>query len=231
MKRITKVLSEVFPQIEMADTRKEEVIRTTCHKYQSIFPFVQLGQVKSYIKLEVTQMGSYEPCQAHTMRSYIADYLDDLGDHATIEKYHLAAFPVRVLGLERTFAEKTSCLVQYSHAITPYKALGNRIRHIFDLHELLQRKGIQDWLKSPDFGEILAKVKTEEQKNYRDNNLWLTVHPAQALIFSEPLDTLKKMPSLSWESFGVMLLNCDIPDDELLANSLTQIQKALKKLI
>lgn len=230
MKRVTKTLSEVLPEIEMPTTRKGEMIRTTYHAYDYIHPATALGQVKDHIKLEVIQLGHATPCQMGTMRSYIADHLDHLGDHATIATYGLEAFPVRVLGLERTFAEKVACLVQYAHVFDRYKALGDRIRHAFDLHELLKRQEIVDYMAHSSFAEMLAEVKKEAWGNYRENNMWLTVHPSKALIFEAPLATLKKIPPSSKEGFSLMLIKREMPSDEVLAMSLSAINDILKEI-
>ena len=156
------MISEVLPEIEDPTTRKEEIIRTTAHAYGDPNKKEGLGQVKGHIKLEVTQMGSFEPSQMSTMQSYITDYLEEICDQATIEKYGLKAFPVRVLGLERTLCEKISCLNLYARAMDPYQALGSRIRHIFDLHELVQLEKMKAYMETDSFEKMMLTVKKEE---------------------------------------------------------------------
>ena len=127
MKRVTVNLSQVLPEIKMPETRKKEVIRTTCHEYPSIYQSGSAAAIRPYVKLEVTQMGDSEPSQEQNVQCYITDHLQALNDHQTIEKYHLEPVRVRVLGLERTFDEKVSCLIKYSHALEPYSALSKQV--------------------------------------------------------------------------------------------------------
>ena len=230
MRRISKTISKIFPEIEDPYTRKEEIIRTTAHAYGDLTKKEGLGQVKGYIKLEVTQMGSYEPSQISTMQSYITDYLEEIGDQTTLEKYSLKAFPVRVLGLERTLCEKISCLNLYSRAMKPYEALGNRIRHIFDLHALTQLKKIRAYMATDAFDTMMLTVKKEEEKNYQHNNLKLVFPPSKASIFSQSLQTLKAIPAKSKSAFNRMLIDSQLPSNESLANSLSQIHQALQKI-
>lgn len=55
-----------------------------------------------------------------------------------ITKYELEPFSVVALYRERTFCEKIISLVRFSYTENPIKDLVNKVRHTYDLHQLLK---------------------------------------------------------------------------------------------
>ena len=66
-----------------------------------------------------------------------------------------------------------------------FKDLKKKIRHLYDLHKLLQKKEFANFFNSKDFEEMLLKVANDDVKSYRNDNAWLIYHPSKALIFSD----------------------------------------------
>ena len=69
--------------------------------------------------------------------------------------------------------------------INPVRALKNKIRHCYDLNQLLCLKRFQDFLTSSEFETMLLKVGKDDFRGYKNNNKWLLNHPSQALIFDK----------------------------------------------
>ena len=60
-----------------------------------------------------------------------------------------------------------------------------KIRHTYDLNQLLHQDEFLTFFNSPEFDKMLLKVAQDDVKSFRNNNLWLNNHPSKALIFNE----------------------------------------------
>ncbi|WP_262497238.1 nucleotidyl transferase AbiEii/AbiGii toxin family protein [Maribacter sp. 6B07] len=56
------------------------------------------------------------------------------------EEYNLLPFEALVLDSRRTLCEKLMSLVRFSHTETPIVDLNAKIRHVYDIHQLLKDK-------------------------------------------------------------------------------------------
>lgn len=76
-------------------------------------------------------------------------------------------------------------LVRFSYGENPIKDLRLKIRHVYDLHQLLQVKEFSDFFDSDGFINMLLKVGQDDVASYKSNNQWLKHHPNEALIFKD----------------------------------------------
>lgn len=100
------------------------------------------------------------------------------------EEYGLLPFNVSILAPEGTLCEKIICLVRFSHTEDPIKVLRNKIRHVYDLHQLLPQFDISEFFDFPNFDQMLHKVALDDEISFRNNKEYF--HPSQALIFEQP---------------------------------------------
>ena len=63
--------------------------------------------------------------------------------------------------------------------------LKKKVRHTYDLHQLLQEKYLLDFFYSKNFEDMLLKVAQDDVESYKNNNNWLKHHPNEAKIFAE----------------------------------------------
>jgi hypothetical protein len=75
-------------------------------------------------------------------------------------------------------------LVRFSYGENPMEDWRKKIRHTYDLHQLLQQTEFSDFLQSPDFDEMLLRVASDDVMSFRNNNKWLENHP-QLHLFSK----------------------------------------------
>ena len=61
----------------------------------------------------------------------------------------------------------------------------NKIRHIYDIYQLLQQKAFRDFVESDEFTRMLIKVANDDVVSFRNNNDWLVNHPNESLFFKE----------------------------------------------
>ena len=162
IKKISEVVSAVLPEIEVPGiTNKFGMIRKTAHSYQKNFDG-QFGQVRDNIILESTWLGSFEPYTTATVSSFVSDMMNNTGQQALIEEYNLQPFQVQVLSKERTLCEKMMSLVRFSFTENPIVDLNNKIRHIYDIHKLLDETAINDFFNSDRFESMLLTVAKDD---------------------------------------------------------------------
>lgn len=107
--------------------------------------------------------------------------------------------------------------------------LTNKVRHTYDLHQLLQEKRISKFLKSDDFETMLNQVGKDDDKANPNDKEWLAKHPSESLIFRE---TKKVWGTISKTYLGSFkeLLTGELPDERDVLESLLTIGKRLKHI-
>ena len=121
-------------------------------------------------------------------------------------------------------------LVRFSYTETPVDDLKKKIRHIYDLHQLLSQKEFFEFFYSPEFDKLLLKVATDDVASFKNNNIWLNNHPNEALIFKnvENLwDALKIVYSNDFRN----LVYGDFPDEAVVLKTLKMIQERLTTIL
>ena len=76
-------------------------------------------------------------------------------------------------------------LVRFSYGDNPMEDLKKKVRHTYDLHQLLQQKEFSDFFDSTAFEDMLLKVANDDVASYKNSNEWLIHHPNEALIFKD----------------------------------------------
>ena len=103
----------------------------------------------------------------------------------------------------------------------------NKIRHTYDLHQLLKVPSIVDFFESPAFEEMLSLVGQDDVESFKNNNDWLTYHPIEARIFSETEATWKLLENTYTNEFGNLVYGV-LPKSEEVLGSLIKIRERLK---
>jgi len=76
-------------------------------------------------------------------------------------------------------------LVRFSHGADPIHDLKNKIRHTYDIHQLLQVDEVLQFFQSTNFDEMLHLFAKDDFESFKSNNEWLYQHPKDALIFKD----------------------------------------------
>lgn len=227
IKAIGKVVENVLPEIEVAGlTHKKGNIRKTVHRYEKLFR-KNPGQVRENIILESTWLGNSEPFTEIQISSYVYEMMMYREQQAQIEKYNLAPFTVQVLSKERTFCEKIMSLVRFSRSNDSITDLRNKIRHIYDIHQMLKNDELRAFFENTEFDEMLVKVGHDDKISFKNNNDWINEHPANALIFAEPEQTWKEVNPAYKGAFRDLVFG-EFPSEEELIDTLKVITKRLE---
>lgn len=139
IKTIGKVVDAVLPEVQIDGlTQKRGMNRKTAHSYSKEFKG-DYGQVRDVIVIEATWLGYFEPFTTKPIISLVGQMMLDNGQGDIAKDNGLMPFEVRVLEPKRTLCEKIMSLVRFSYDEDPITSLKNKIRHCYDLHQLLRQ--------------------------------------------------------------------------------------------
>lgn len=195
IKIIGKTVESILPEINIPEiTQKRGMNRKTAHLYSKEFDG-NYGQVRDVIILESTWLGYYEPYTTRSIVSFVGNMMIDNGQTAIADANGLLPFNAQVLAPIRTICEKIMSLVRFSYGENPIDDLKKKIRHTYDLHQLLQQSEFTEFFQSSAFDEMLLKVAQDDVASFRNNNKWLNYHPNEALIFKNLNDVWDELKS------------------------------------
>lgn len=229
IRAISKVVEKVIPEIDIEGlTNKMGNIRKTVHQYDKLFEG-DFGQVREHVIVEATWLGNFEPFSEMQVSSYIYEMMKAKGQDELIEQYNMAPFTIQVLSKLRTFSEKIMSLVRFSRSEEPIDDLKNKIRHVYDIHQMLKDEEICQFFESSDFDDMLIKVGNDDMIGYKNNNAWISEHPSTALIFEKPQETWEKL-SKEYNGNFKDLVTGELPPEGALIETLKQVADRLKKI-
>lgn len=229
IRTISNVVSNVLPEIEIAGlTHKMGMNRKTAHSYNKEFKG-DYGQVRDAIVVEATWLGYFEPYTTKSVCSFAGEMMMNNEQSKIAKEQDLLPFNVLVLEPSRTICEKIMSLVRFSYGENPITDLKNKIRHVYDLHQLLSVKELLTFFKSKEFDIMLLKVAQDDVASFKNNNEWLKNHPVNSLIFENPEKVWSDL-KIVYESDFKNLVYGSFPDETELLDTLILIQKRIKSI-
>lgn len=229
LRTLSKAIENTLPEIEVVGiTNKRGMIRKTAHSYSKQFEG-DYGQVRDFLVLESTWLGYHEPHTQKQISTYIHQMMVKTGQEDIAKEYELLPFDIRVLETTRTICEKIMSLVRFSHSENPTEDLKLKIRHLYDLHQLLSIDVLSTFLDSPDFEIMLNKVGQDDIEGYRTGNEWLIHHPKQAILFSEVDKTWSEIKEVYKGNFSDLVYGTLPKEDEIL-DTIKRISNRLESI-
>lgn len=227
LRKITNLVGTKLTEVdEEGITHKLGMIRKVAYSYPKSFSG-KYGQVRENIIVEATWLGRYEPYHNHVISSYVAAMMETAGQQKFVEEYGLLPFEVQVLHVNRTICEKIMSLVRFSHTDDPITDLRNKIRHTYDLYQLLKVPAILAFFESPAFEGMLSLVGQDDVESFKNNNDWLAYHPSEARIFRETEEIWELLENTYTNEFGNLVYGV-LPKSEEILGSLIKISERLK---
>lgn len=231
LKEVTDIVDKSLLEIVPDDpgSKKLGSLRKIVYSYPKIGMQGIYGQVREHITLEVSHLGNFEPNSMQSICTLIADYIKTTANSELITQFGLEDFKVRTLAVERTFCEKIISLVRFSHTENPLEDLSQKVRHTYDLHQLLQLKDIQNFVFSQEFDSMLLQVGKDDDKTIPNDKNWLYKHPKDALIFSKTSivwNHLKKVYATSFKE----LVTGNLPNENAVFESLLFLSERIQKM-
>jgi len=120
-------------------------------------------------------------------------------------------------------------LVRFSYEDNPIDDLKKKVRHAYDLHQLLIQKEYLDFFHSNEFDLMLLKVANDYMASYRNNNSWLSLHPKEALIFTDLVNVWNALRVIYTSDFSNMVYGI-LPDENAVLGTLKMIQTRLESI-
>lgn len=229
LKAISTVVETVLPEVDIEGiTHKMGMNRKTAHSYNKEFKG-DYGQVRDVIILESTWLGYYEPYSTKSIVSFVGQMMLDTNQSDIAKENGLLPFDLLALEPIRTICEKIMSLVRFSYGEDPIDDLKKKIRHTYDLHQLLQQDEFLKFFQSTDFDEMLLKVANDDVASFRNNNNWLNYHPKEALIFKDLENVWSEMKTIYNGDFKNLVYG-ELPKEEAVLETLKIIQERLKTI-
>ncbi len=229
LKIISKFVEKIVPEIEVEGiTNKKGMIRKTVHIYPKIFKGL-FGQIKDNLIIEATWLGSFEPFEKRKINSMIYEMMIETNQHKIADEYGLNPFEVNILSPKRTICEKIISLVRFSYTENPIEDLNNKIRHIYDINQMLKDENIKIFFESEKFDNLFIRVANDDMLSFKSNNEWLKNHPSQAIIFKESNSVWNKIKTTYFSTFSKLVYG-ELPSEIEILETLKKISKRLSKL-
>ncbi len=229
IRKIGKIVSKSLPEIIHEKlTNKKGNIRKTVHTYTKLFEG-EYFQAHSYIVVEATWLGYFEPYTNAKVSSFIYQMMKDADQIDLAQEYEMEPFDVLVLKPERTLCEKIMSLVRFSYTEDPMTDLGLKIRHCYDLTKMLENAELSAFFDSNDFDKMLLKVANDDIVSFKNNNQWLKYRPEQALIFSEAEKVWSELKKIYNSGFRNMVFG-DLPDEREVFQAILKIRERVKHI-
>lgn len=229
LKAVSTVIEAVLPEVPIEGiTNKMGMNRKTAHAYNKEFKG-DYGQVRDVIILESTWLGYYEPYTTKSIVSFVGKMILDNKQSDIAKENGLLPFDLLALEPIRTICEKIMSLVRFSYSENPLDDLKKKIRHTYDLHQLLKQDEFLKFFQSTDFDEMLLKVANDDVASFRNNNKWLNYHPNKALIFRDLENVWNELKTIYNGDFKKLVYG-ELPKEEAILKTLKMIQERLKAI-
>ncbi|NPA44188.1 MAG: nucleotidyl transferase AbiEii/AbiGii toxin family protein [Chlorobi bacterium] len=229
LKKITKIVGEHIPEIAIEGiTNKKGMIRKTAHNYPKIFEGL-FGQIRDNLIVEATWLGSFEPFEKGKVSSLIYEMIIETNQQQIADEYGLNPFEVNVLSPKRTFCEKIMSLVRFSYTANPIEDLNNKIRHLYDLNQMLKNREITEFFNSTEFDKLLVIVANDDMLSFKSGNEWLQNHPTQAIIFKESENIWDKLKTTYFLTFNKLVYG-ELPTENEILETLNKLSGRMKNI-
>ncbi len=175
IKKIEQSITEGF------STEKIDAERSNRNKSM----FVWFDSIDDKIKLEIGSNVRPDPYSKRTFKTYIHEYLEEKGYKTDIEEYQLEEVSLNVLNIERTFIDKVMSVKRH----VMLDSIEGKVRHIYDVVQLMKRPEITSFLENREELKRLLKMTKESDHIYLEKRN----------ISSVSYDPTEKYDFLSWK--------------------------------
>ena len=157
-------------------------IRRTAYAYPSVLSETNFGVLKDHVLVELNAFTHPVPFEIKGIETFIARFLRETGSGQWIAETKLQSFPIQVLTRERTFFEKLLSVNRISYE--GIDALAPKVRHFYDMYQLLHQPDIQQTILSPASFEIIQLALQDELANATMSGDWVGKPMGASPLFS-----------------------------------------------
>ncbi len=208
-------------------TNKSGSIRKIAYSYPRVFQG-EYRQAKDKIIVEASIFGNSKPNSKELINSYIYDMMCTKNQRELTKQYNLLPFEVSVLSPKRTFCEKIMGLVKSCYSDDPVETLKTKIRHCYDLYQILSISTYEVFFNSNEFEKILLTVGYDDIASQPDNK-WLNYHPKEAVIYKDAENIWEKLESTYSYDFANLVIG-KLPAPDAIEFTLKRIYLRLNQI-
>ena len=151
------------------------------------------------------------------------------GQTELAERFGLIPFNVLVLDLNRTFCEKIMSLIRFSNTEKPIEDLKKKIRHIYDIHILLENDVVKTFFTSENFDTMIIKIAGEEAQRLDARKTWLNQHPKDCFIFKDSVKVWKQLKTTLKKELKDLVFG-KLPDERDFLNTILKLRERIQKI-
>jgi len=203
---------------------KGSKIRKTGYTYPKMLDSYHFGHVNESLILELNAFANPSPVVTLPIESYIGRSLRLQKRHDVIAEYELEPFDMKILDVSRTFTEKVLSLARISiNDDEQFSNLQQKIRHFYDIHQILVSGTIKDFLNSAEFKDTVDLVIKDDLTNPEFRDDWKGGLLHEVRLFKDTDMIFDSLTTIFHGPFADMLY-----DDE--KTKLTEIRKSFELL-
>jgi hypothetical protein len=227
VKKVSKIISAIYNEVESPDTSKNSHFRKIRFEYPRIDNSAKVeGQITDSILLEVNAFADPEPYKKMAISSYIADFFIGTEQEKAVVEYQMEPFQMNVLCTSRTVCEKIMGLVKASYGDEKIDQLNRKIRHLYDIHFLINDDFTGKFVESVEFHEMTKKVIACDRDTFKSTP-WFDELLSSACVFSNLEGIWHSLEATYNNEFKAMVVGDDIPSFTMLAETVSKIHKQL----
>ena len=224
-----KAMSVDLSEIAHPQSTKGSRYRKTFYSYPLLSSSQSMASViPGQLLFEINSFANPFPYQNIEISCFAYHYLAMQMANDIIEEFELEPFRINVLDKRSTMTEKIVSLIRFSLAENPIPELEAKIRHFYDLHNLLQDSDSRVYLHSIEFAENYTALITHDRESFDNPEGWREkpIEKSPLLLdFSGLWEVLKKRYS---EELRPLSYSLTIPSVDAIEASMKEILDVIK---
>lgn len=229
---IDKDITSELTDIDVpGQTIKNNRFRKTFHAYDSVITQMdnRLGFLGSHVVVEINTYGNPYPYEQQSIKPFITEMMERHGMTKMIDGLDMKPFAINVLDKRRTLCEKLVSLLRFSFADDPIQGLTSKIRHLYDLHFLMQDKDCQMYLQK-EFSADLLDLIAHDKMEFDRPPLWKASDIKTSVLLTDFDNTWAKLSPTYLSELGALSYS-ELPDESTIAASMRALLSITKTII
>ena len=233
-KAMKKVMKAIIPT-QFENDKEDKGNQTALGIYKRVFDFPIIsqskkqGQIHDKVIVEINTFSNPAPVHKEDVRSYIADFWDEVNLVKFISEYDMETFQVGVVDIRRTYCEKILAVRRaWERSMKDgddFEFFGDRVRHLYDLHMVKLNGKVNNMLSDDqEFKKYMKMSLSDDNINKRNTN---KIYESDIYINPE---NCTKMVKDQYALLKDYTFDNTIPSEEEINTSLLEIGKKLKKI-
>lgn len=234
-KLVARIGKEITADLEEFDmpgqTIKNNRFRKTYHAYDSLIVDNKesLAFLGNHVIVEINTYGNPYPYERRSIRSFIAEMMEQRGLPDMILEMDMGPFELNVLDKRRTLCEKMVSLIRFSFEDDTVAGVASKIRHFYDLHFLMQDGDCIEYLNG-EFSQDLLDLIAHDKAEFDRPPLWKTAEIKDSVLFTDFDGLWRKVAPKYISEVGALTFG-EIPTPIQIEESMTRLLQMVKEAL